>query len=60
MKSIITIIAVLITAQFASAHGVPPSVDNYTKTILVATDYVGDTVGYPETIFDPDFLGTVE
>lgn len=52
MKSIITVIAILITAQFSSAHGVPPSVDNYTKTILLAADYAGDTVGYPETIFD--------
>lgn len=52
MKSIITITTILVTAQFASAHGVPPLVDNYTKTIVSASDYAAHTVGYPETDFD--------
>ena len=52
MKAILVTLALFVSAQFASAHALPPIVLNHTRTIELAADYVADTVGYPETTFD--------
>lgn len=51
MKSILTIAAILFSAQFASAHGLHPVLVNYAKTIELSYEYANHTVGYPETEF---------
>lgn len=51
MKTILSISAILISAQFASAHGLHPVLVNYAKTIELSYEYANHTVGYPETEF---------
>ncbi len=52
MKSVLIIIATLVSAQFAMAHGIPASILNANKSVELGADYVGDTVGYQVTMFD--------
>ena len=51
MKSIFTTAAILISGQLTSAHGLPPVLVNYAKTIELSYEYANHTVGYPETEF---------
>lgn len=44
-------LTVLMASQFASAHGLPPTLANYTTTINTVYEYASHTVGYPETEF---------
>ena len=51
MKSIFTTAAILISGQLTSAHGLPPVLVNYAKTIELSYEYANHTVGYPEAEF---------
>lgn len=51
MKTILTAFSILISATFASAHGLHPVLVNYAKTIELSYEYANHTVGYPETEF---------
>ena len=51
MKSILTSLTILMVAHIASAHGLHPTLANYTTTINTVYEYATHTVGYPETEF---------
>ena len=52
MKKILTIIAIGLSSQLASAHGVHPLVANYAKALEAGYEYALHNAGYAETDFD--------